>query len=59
MLIVKIIESDTMHSVQEDLHLFSYSSSYSAKVILAILTASIFSVHSSDGLPTSFFLHLH
>ena len=54
MLIVKIIESNTMYGVQEDLHSFSYS----AKVIFAILSSSIFSVHSSTSLSTCYFLHL-
>ena len=46
MLTVKIIENNKTHSVQEHLHI----SSRSAKVILASLTSSIFSVHSSTNL---------
>ena len=61
MLIVKIIENNTMYSVQE-LHLFLCSFS------LAIFTSSIFSLHftaelrsvelCSTNLSTNFFLHL-
>ena len=53
MLIVKIIENNTMYSVQE-LHLCIFS----VKVISAILSSSTFSVHSSIDLSTNFFLHL-
>ena len=51
MLLVKIIENNTMYSVQE-LHLFLCSFSP------AIFTSWIFSVHSSTNLPTHFFLYL-
>ena len=46
MLIVKIIENNTMHNVQE-LHLFLCLFS------LAIFTSSTFSVHSSVSLSTN------
>ena len=51
MLIVRIIENNTMYSVQE-LHLCLLL--FSAKAILAIFTSSAFSVHSSTSLSTSF-----
>ena len=54
MLIVKIIENNTIYSVQE-LHLFLCLFSSSAEVILVSFTSSIFSVHSSTNLPTIFF----
>ena len=50
MLIVKIVENNTMCSVQEHLHTFSYSISCPAKVIFAILTSSIFSQHTLTNL---------
>ena len=52
MLIVKIIENNTIYSVQE-LHLCFFSSSaelHSANVIPAIFASSIFSVHYSTNL---------
>ena len=55
MLIVKIIKSNTVYSVQEGLHWFSYST----KVIPEISTSSTFSLYSSTNLSTDFFLHLH
>ena len=51
MLIVKIIENNTMYNVQEDLNTFLGS----AKVILASFTSSTISVHSSTNLSTDFF----
>ena len=54
MFIVKSTENNAMYSVQEHLHIFSYS----AKSILASLASSVFSVHSSTNLLTNFFLHL-
>ena len=65
MLIVKIIESNTMYSVQE-LHLCIFSFSVecnsiecnSVEVILASFTSSVISTHSSTNLSTNFFLHL-
>ena len=56
MLIAKIIENNTMHSMQE-LYLFLCLFSYSTQVILACLTASTVSVHSSTNLSTNFFLY--
>ena len=53
MLIVKIIENNTMYSVQE-LHLCILSTELDS----AIFTSSIFSVHSATNLSTNFFLHL-
>ena len=55
MLIVKIIENNTMCSVQE-LHLYLFSSS--DRVILASFTSLTVSLHSSTNLSTNFFLHL-
>ena len=55
MLAVKIVENNTMCSVQE-LHLCLFSSS--PKAILASFTFSTVSVHSSTNLSTNFFLHL-
>ena len=52
---VKIIENNTMFSMQKR-HLYLFSPS--AKVISAIFTLSIFSVHTSTNLSTNFFLHL-
>ena len=49
MLIVKIIENNTMYSAQE-LNLCIFS----VKIISAIYTLSIFSVHSSTNLSTNF-----
>ena len=49
------MENNRIYSVQE-LHLCLFLSS--AKVILASLTSSIVSVHSSTNLSTNFFLHL-
>ena len=62
MLIVKIIENNTMYSAQE-LHFFLCIFPSSANVIPAIFSSSIFSVHSlgemrSNNLSTNFFLHL-
>ena len=51
---LKIIENNTMCSVQEHLRWFSCL----AKVILAIFTWPVFSVHSSTNLSTNFFLRL-
>ena len=56
MFIVKVIENNTVQSLQEYLHSFSYLFSCSPKVIFAIITSSIFSVHSSTNLLTIFFL---
>ena len=53
MLIVKIIENNTMYSVQE-----LYLCIFSVKVISAIFTSSVFLVLSSTNLLTIFFLHL-
>ena len=58
MFIVKVIENNTVQSVQEYLHLFSYLFSCSPKVIFVILTSSIFSLYSSTNLSTNFFLHV-
>ena len=55
MLAVKIIENNTMYSVQE-LHLCLISSS--AELILVSFTSPTFSVHFSTNLSTNFFLHL-
>ena len=55
MFIVKIIENNTMYSVQE-LHLCLFS--FSARVILASFTSLLVSVHSSTSLSANFFLHL-
>ena len=57
MLIAKIIENNTMHSMQE-LHLFLCLFSYSTKIILACLTASTVSVHSTN-LSTNFLYNFH
>ena len=58
MLIVKIIENNTMYIVQE-LHLCIFSiECNSIEVISVIFTSSIFSVHSSTNFSTNFFLHL-
>ena len=68
MLAVKIIENETMYSVQE-LHLCIFSRElysmelHSVKVISAIFTSSTFSVNSpaelcSANLSTNFFLRL-
>ena len=56
MLIVKIIENNTMYSVQK-LHLCLVL--FSVKVVLASFTSSTVSVHSSTNLSTNFFLHLN
>ena len=53
MLIVKIIENNTMYSMQIDLHTLLCSN----KVISAIFVSSIFSVHSSTNLSTNIFPH--
>ena len=65
MLIVKIIENNTMYSVQElHLCLFSFSVEHnsigcsSAEVVLASFACSTFSVHFSISLLTNFFPHL-
>ena len=55
MLIVKIIENNTMPSVQE-LYLCLFS--FSVEVILTTFTSSTFSVHSSTNSSTNFLLHL-
>ena len=63
MLAVKIIENNTMYSVQEqqlcifstELHSMELPS---VKAISVIFTSSIFSVDSSINLSTNFFLHL-
>ena len=55
MLIVKMVENNTMYSDQE-LHLSLFS--FSAKAILASSTCSKFSLHSLTSLPINFFLHL-
>ena len=55
MFIVKIIENNTMYSVQE-LHLCLFS--FLAEVFSTSLVFSIFSVHSSTSLSTNSFLHL-
>ena len=52
MLIVKIIENNTIYSVQE-LHLCLFL--FSARVILAGFASSTVSVHSSTKLSTIFF----
>ena len=58
MLIVKIIENNTMYIVQE-LHLCIFSiECNSIEVISVIFTSSIFSVHSSTNFSTNFFLNL-
>ena len=54
MLIVKIITIKTTQIVQNHMHLFSCP----AKVIPAIFTTSIFSVHFPTNLSTKLFLHL-
>ena len=53
-LIMKNITNNTMYTVQEDLH--SFLQPYC--IILAILTLSIYLLHSSTNVSTSFFLHL-
>ena len=59
MLIKKIIENDTIYSMQElRLRLFS-TEFHSVEVNLTSLVSSIFSVHSSANLFTNLFLHLH
>ena len=55
MLIIKIVETSTMCSVEE-LHLCLFS--FAPKVILASFTTSTVSVHSSTNLSTNFFLYL-
>ena len=55
MLIVRIIENNTMYSVQE-LHLCLFL--FLAESFSTSLVSSIFSVHSSTRLSTNFFLHL-
>ena len=55
MLIVKIIESNTMYSMEE-LHFCLFL--FSDMVIVASFTSSTVSVHSSTNLSTNFFLHL-
>ena len=55
MLAVKVVENNTMCSVQE-LNLCLFSSS--PKAILASFTSSTVSVHSSTNLSTNFFLYL-
>ena len=55
MLTVKIIENNTMYSVQE-LHLPTLS--FSAEVTLVSFISSTVSAHSSTNLSTIFSLHL-
>ena len=63
MLIVEIIESNTMYSVHE-MHLWIFSRElhsvelHSVKVISTIFASSTFLVHSLTNLLTNFFLHL-
>ena len=58
MFIVKIIENNTMYSVQE-LRLCTISTElHSVKVISATFASSKCSVHSSTNLSTNFSLHL-
>ena len=58
MLTVKIIENNTMYSVQElCLHLFLMKL-HSIEFVSASLVSSIFSVHSSTNLFTNFSLHV-
>ena len=55
MLIIKIIENNTMYSAQ-GLHLRMLL--FLAKIIPAIFTSPSLSLHSSTSLLTSFFLHV-
>ena len=56
MLAVKVVENNTIYSVQE-MH-SSLSLPSSAEIILASFPSSKFSVHTSTNLSTNFLLHL-